>query len=258
MTASYRNQWVGVSDAPKSYILSVHAPVYNDRIGLGLLVGSNSIGIFRENNFYGNYAYRMELGEGKLSLGLGFGFTVSRMAWNDLIAADPGDEKLMNNPGTAVMPNFSLGMYYYTGKYYLGFSMPMFLSHEIDRNTGKSRIAGNFSGTNFFLTGGYNFILSQQFSLLPSVLIKYHPGNPVQVDYFTRLSYLDRFRLGLGYRSKDILVALFQCQLNYQVSLAYSYDYSFGSIGKYLTGSHEIGLNYVFKYSRKVNGPRQF
>src|SRR5665648_1094470 len=56
VTASYRDQWVGFRDAPKSYILSAHAPVYNDRIGLGLLVEKNSIGIFNENSFYGNYA----------------------------------------------------------------------------------------------------------------------------------------------------------------------------------------------------------
>ena len=35
-TISYRNQWVGFKDAPKSSMLSVHAPVYNDRIGLGI------------------------------------------------------------------------------------------------------------------------------------------------------------------------------------------------------------------------------
>ena len=74
-TASYRNQWVGFKDAPKSYILSVHTPVFNDRIGLGLLVEKNSIGIFKETSFLGNYAYRMELREGKLALGLGFGVT---------------------------------------------------------------------------------------------------------------------------------------------------------------------------------------
>ena len=60
-TISYRDQWVGFKDAPKSYILSVHTPVYNDRVGLGLLVEKNSIGIFKETSFLGNYAYRMEL-----------------------------------------------------------------------------------------------------------------------------------------------------------------------------------------------------
>ena len=53
-TISYRNQWVGFNDSPKSYILSVHAPVFNDRVGLGLLVENNSIGIFKETSILGN------------------------------------------------------------------------------------------------------------------------------------------------------------------------------------------------------------
>ena len=37
-TISYRDQWVGFKDSPKSCFLSVHTPLNNDRIGLGLLV----------------------------------------------------------------------------------------------------------------------------------------------------------------------------------------------------------------------------
>jgi hypothetical protein len=55
-----------------------------------------------------------------------------------------------------------------------------------------------------------------------------------------------------------MLVGMVQCQLNYQLRMGYSYDFNFGDIGKYMNGSHEIVLNYVFKYSRKVTGPRQF
>jgi type IX secretion system PorP/SprF family membrane protein len=258
LTASFRDQWVGVKDAPQSFFMSAHAPVFNDRIGLGLILERNSIGIFKENNFYGNYAYRTELGRGKLAMGLGFGVTVSNMAWNDLIAADPDDEKLMNNASSAIMPNFSLGVYYYTERFYAGFSAPMFLSHELDRNTGRYKVANDFSGFNYFLTGGYEFPLTSGLSLLPSALIKYHPGNGLQIDYNARLEIKERIWLGLGYRSRAIMVAMLQCQMNYQISLVYSYDYSFGSVARYLTGSHEIGFNYIFRYSRKVDGPRQY
>lgn len=258
LTASYRNQWVGFKDAPKSYILSVHSPVYNDRIGMGLLVENNSIGIFRETSFFGNYAYKMELGEGKLAMGLGFGVTVSNIAWNELIAADPNDIQLMNSATSSVLLNFSFGMYYYTKKYYLGISLPMFLNHELDENTGKYKISNNFSGCNYFLSGGYELGISPQVKFLPSVLIKYHPDNPVQIDLNARISLKDIIWMGVGYRSKDMLVGMVQCQLNYQLRLGYSYDFNFGDIGKYIDGSHEIVLNYVFRYSRKVIGPRQY
>jgi type IX secretion system PorP/SprF family membrane protein len=258
LTTSYRDQWVGFNDAPKSYILSVHMPVFNDRVGLGLLVENNSIGIFKETSFLGNYAYRMELQEGKLAFGLGFGVTIYNTAWNELIAVDANDIQLMNNPTSAVLPTFSLGTYYYTKKYFIGISMPQFLSYELDKSTGKYKIDNNFSGSNYFFTTGYEFGISPQVKFLPSLLIKYHPNNAIQIDYNSQISLKDRIWLGIGYRNKDILVSMLQCQLNYQIRMAYSYDYDFSSIGKYMNGSHEIVLNYIFKFERKVIGPRQF
>ena len=257
-TIMYRNQWVGFKDSPKSYVLSVHTPIDNDRIGLGLLIEKNSIGIFKETSFIGNYAYRMELRDGKLALGLGFGVTVYNVAWNELVAIDANDALLMDAPTSAVLPAFSLGTYYYTKKYFIGISLPLFLSHELDKSTGNYKISNNLSGYNYFFTGGYEVGISSDVKLLPSLLIKYHPGNAVQIDYNAQLSLKDRIWLGIGYRNKNMLVGMLQCQLNYQVRLAYSYDLEFGSIGKYTNGSHEIVLNYVFKFARKVIGPRQF
>ena len=257
-TISYRNQWVGFKDAPKSYMLSLHTPIYNDRIGLGMLIENSSIGIFKETSFIGNYAYRMELRDGKLALGLGFGVTVYNIAWNELDATDADDIQLINSQTSAVLPTFSLGTYYYTKKYYIGISMPLFLSHELDKSTGKYKISNNFSGCNYFLSGGYAVSISPHVKFLPSMLIKYHPGNVIQIDYSAQINLKDRIWIGVGYRNRDMLVGLLQCQLNYQLRMAYSYDFDLGSIGKYENGSHEIVLSYVFRYTRKVIGPRQF
>lgn len=257
-TLSYRNQWIGFKDSPKSYILSVHTPVFNDRVGLGLLIEKNSIGIFNETSFLGNYAYRMELQDGKLALGLGFGATIYSIAWNELVAADANDVQLMDNPVSTILPAFSLGTYYYTKKYFIGISIPLFLSHEFEKSTGKYKIGNNFSGGNYFFTTGYEVGLSSQVKFLPSILIKYHPDNAIQIDYNAQVNLKDRIWLGIGYRNRDMLVGILQCQLNYQIRMAYSYDYNFGSIGKYLNGSHEFVLNYVFKFARNVTGPRQF
>jgi type IX secretion system PorP/SprF family membrane protein len=257
-TILYRNQWVGFKDAPKNQMLSVHTPVARDRVGLGLLIERNSIGIFKETSIIGNYAYRMELRDGKLALGLGFGVTVNNIAWNELDAADANDAQLINNPSSAVLPAFSLGAYYYTKKYFVGISLPMFLSNELDKSTGNYKISNKFSGYNYFFTGGYEVGINQNVKLLPSVLIKYHPGNAIQIDYNAQLNLKDRIWMGIGYRSKNIVVGMFQCQLNYQLRMAYSYNFDLGSMGKYRNGSHEIVLSYTFRYARKVMGPRQF
>jgi type IX secretion system PorP/SprF family membrane protein len=257
-TISYRNQWVGFTDAPKTGILSIHAPLINDRMGLGLHMENSSIGIYNETSFIGNYAYRRELYNGRIALGLGFGFTVYHNAWNELDVADADDALLVNNPVSAVLPTFSLGTYYYTKKYFFGVSLPMFLSHELDENTGKYKIRNNFSQYNYFLTGGYKLNIASQVRLLPSFLIKYHPNNAVQVDLNAQVSLKDKIGMGIGYRSEKMIIWMLQCQLNHQLRMAYSYDVDLSPTGKYKNGSHEIIINYIFRYEREVIGPRQF
>jgi type IX secretion system PorP/SprF family membrane protein len=254
----FRDQWVGFSNSPKSYLLSVHAPVDNDKIGLGLVVEKNSIGIYKETSFIGNYAYRMELENGKLALGLGLGVTIYNTAWNELVAADAGDAQLSNTSERTVLPAVSLGTYYYTRKFYVGFSIPVLLGYETYKNSGKYKLGNNFSGSNYFITGGYEAEISRLVKFLPSILIKYHPGNAVQIDYNAQVSLKDKLWLGIGYRNSKTLVGMLQCQLNYQIRMAYSYDYCLGVVGKYMSGSHEIVLNYKFRYARTVMGPRYF
>ena len=257
-TILYRNQWVGFKDAPTSYLMSVHMPFLNDKIGMGLLMEKNSIGIFRETNIIGNYAYRIKLNKGILSLGLGFGVTVNNIAWNKLVATDPNDIQLMDNPPSAILPVISLGAYYYAQKYYFGFSIPGFLTHTLDQTTGKYKTSNNFSEYNYIFMGGYALRLNSGISMLPSLLIKYYPRNGVQVDYNLQVRLKDKFWVGIGYRNKNSLTGMVQMQLNYQLRVVYSYGFDLGSLAKYKNGSHEIGLNYILRYSRKVNGPRQF
>ncbi len=257
-TVSYRNQWVGFKDAPQNYMLSVHAPINKDRIGLGFFVEKSSIGIYKKTNFSGNYAFRTELQDGILALGVAFGVSLYNIGWSDLDVTDADDVELLNNPTSAVLPNFSLGTYYYTKKYFIGISLPSFLSHEPDQSSGIYKTKNNSSGYNYFLTGGYEFEVSPQVKLLPSLLVKYHPENAVQIDYNAIVNLKEKLGLGIGYRNKNMLIGTIQCQLNYQLKMAYTYDFDFGSIGKYKNGSHEIFFNYIFKYSRKIMGPRQF
>lgn len=255
----FRDQWVGFRDAPKSYLLSVHGPVKTDRVGLGMTVSRNSYGIYRETNLLGNYAYRMELENGKLALGLGFGLSVYNIAWKDLVAADQGDTELENlSINTSVLPAFSIGAYYYSADYYIGLSVPLLLSHESDKTTGKYRLSNNLSGSNYFITIGYEAHFNRFLSLMPSLLIKYHPGNKAQIDMNALVNVKDKLWVGGGYRTGKTIAALLQCQLNYQIRLGYTYDYTFGNLGKYINGSHEVSLNYRFRYKMMVPGPRHF
>jgi type IX secretion system PorP/SprF family membrane protein len=254
----YRNSWVGIEGSPNTTALSIHAPLNNERMGLGFFMMNDNIGISKETSFVGNYAYRMDLGYGKLAFGLGFGFIYCNTAWNKLAAQDVDDALLADNSSTGVMPDFSIGIYYSTKKYFMGISMPLFLSHEYDAAKDKYIIRNDFKEYNYFYNAGYNFEINPDIQFFPSLLVKYHNGDGIQFDINSQLILRNRIWLGASYRSKNVLVGMLQCQINNQLRIAYSYDFMIGNDALYKYNAHEIMLNYVFKYKTEVVGPRQF
>ncbi len=257
-TVMYRDQWIGLEGAPKNLMLSIHTAVNNDRIGLGLLIDENSIGINQQTNILGNYSYRIEIVDGILALGLGFGISEYQNSWNNLNITDLNDPELINNPSCAVLPTFNLGMYYYSRKYFLGLSVPLFLSNEINQSTHKYQISNKFSSYNYLINCGYKVRVSPRINFLPSLLIKYNPNTTIQIDYNTFLDFNNIIWLGVAYRSSNTMVGRLKVQINHQLKLVYSYDYDMNTLGRYENGSHEIGINYIFNYIRLVKGPRQF
>ena len=255
---SSRDQWMGFDFAPKTRFLTAHAPLMNEKIGLGLSLETNRIGIFQQTSVMGNYAYRTELYPGTLCLGIGFGLSAFRDAWQDLNPTDQDDNLLMDRPVSAVMPEFSLGSYFYTKKYYIGFSLPFFMSHSMDPNTGKYHLRNKPSKYDYFFTGGYDITLSETLDILPSILIRATPQNPVRIDYNVKLGLKDKIKLGLGYRNSNMIITSISCQINYQILLGYSYDFNVGEIVKYMNNSHEIMINYIFRYKVNVVDPRKF
>ncbi len=257
-TVFYRTQWAGFKGAPKNQSLSLHSPVFSERIGLGVVVEANSIGIYKTTNFMGNYAWRMNLFDGRLAMGLGFGLTGFNIAWDELKVNDIDDIILTDRPASLLLPNFSMGIYYYSDRYYFGLSVPMLLSYETDQITGRYRSRNRISNYNYFLNGGYLIELGDGVDIMPSVLIKYRYRHIAQVDINAQVILQDIVWLGLGYRNKYNLVGNFQCRINYQLRLGYSYSFDLGPVGRYARGSHEIMLNYVFRYKKDLVGPRDF
>ena len=187
-----------------------------------------------------------------------FGLTGYHVSWDKLEATDVNDLLLTGNKSTAVLPDFSLGIYYYTQKYFIGFSLPFFMSHVTDEKTGRTLLKDDPSDYNYFLTGGYEWKIGTLVKLLPSVLVKFHPESKMQTDLYVNLLLKNRIGLGLGYRNSDAIIGLLQCHINDQLKLSYSYDFDTGKSGMHTGGSHEVVLGYVFRYAREVPGPRQF
>jgi type IX secretion system PorP/SprF family membrane protein len=258
ITAAYRNQWTGFNDAPRSYAVTLHSPVRYDRVGIGLLLTNSTFSIYRETSLMGSYAYRMEVHGGTLAFGLGFGAAVKYVDWNSLDAADANDILLAGYPQTAILPDFSAGTYYTSKRFFAGFSVPLFISHELSSKAQKYSMSFDPGRCNYYLEGGYYIHVARQIRLVPSILVKYHPGDLPQADWTARMFLGEKLGFGFGYRNRDTLLGLLQIHFNRQAMISYSYCFNTGRVGTYLNGSHEVVLNYLFDYSYRMTSPRQF
>ncbi|MCP4313069.1 MAG: type IX secretion system membrane protein PorP/SprF, partial [Bacteroidetes bacterium] len=177
---------------------------------------------------------------------------------NSVRYTDPGDQLLQNPAISALLPEFSIGSYYHTDRYYVGISMPLFLTHPVHEGTGNYRIGFQVSAANYLLSAGYLLRLSEQFELLPSILLKSIPSNNTQLDVHANLIYRERFWIGSSIRTNGCVSTLFQFQINPQLLLGYSYAYEFSELSSYQHGSHEVVIRYNFRYLLNVISPRYF
>lgn len=253
-----RIQWVGFEGAPRTNTFSMHSPLRNKKVNLGLIVLGDRLGSKIETGFLLNYAYRIDLGRGKWSLGLAAGVSNISTDLGSLRYTDMAD-RLLQDPGqSTLLPEFSIGSYYYTERFFAGISMPLFLSHYTDKENGSYQVKFKLREANYLLTAGYLFEISDGIELLPSILLKSNPANNTQLDIQCNLILYDKVWIGTAIRTNGNMSALLQLQVNPQLRIGYSYGYEFSELSSYQHGSHEVVLQYNFRYILEVISPRYF
>lgn len=258
VAAFYRRQWVGISGAPETISLTADAPFFDNKVGLGLIIVNDKVGVTKETQFITNYSYNIELGNGKLSFGLGAGIITTNTAWSDLVVLDPGDELYLVDSKLFVVPSFSFGTYYTYKNFFAGLSIPKFLSYTFNYDKNKYSVQVDPGQYNFMLSTGYLYTVSPRLKLLPSTLITLTPEKKLLYDLNAHVNFLDRFWAGASYRNGRSITGLFQFHVNDQFRIAYTYNFDIGGIQTYSSGSHEIMLRYEFKYKVDVVNPLVF
>ena len=253
-----RSQWIGFEGAPKNFTFTLHSAMRDKRVNLGLLLMNDKIGTRTETGFLFNYAYRIDLGTGKLSFGLAGGLTNLSTNISMLRYTDSGDGLILNPGVRALLPELSFGLYYYSERLFTGLSMPMFLKHPFNEVTGKYGIGFNPAAINYLAVAGYLFALSENFELVPSILLRVNPANSPQLDINCNIIFREKLWLGTSVRTNKNMTFLLQYQANRQIRIAYSYGYELSELSSYQKGSHEVMLIYKFRYILDVISPKYF
>jgi len=257
VAAFYRKQWVGIKGSPETMTLAADAPFAEDKLGLGLIISTDKIGITRQTQFNTNYAYKIALGKGILSFGLGASLNLTNAKWSDLIVLDPGDERYLVDSKTFIVPNFSFGTYYSNQNYFAGISIPRLAGQKFDLDKNRFVLQNSMKHYTYLLNTGYLFDLSSTLKFMPSALIVIS-GDRLLYDINAHFRIMDRFWVGASYRNDRAINALFQLQLNDQLRFAYTYDMDFGKLKTFSSGSHEIMVRYEFRYKINAISPLNF
>ncbi|MDI1257558.1 MAG: type IX secretion system membrane protein PorP/SprF [Flavobacterium sp.] len=239
----YRTQWVGAVGAPKTLTFFGHIPV-NKKIEMGVSLISDDIGdgAKKENNFYADFAYVLQLkNRHSLSFGLKAGFTSLQTNFNGFRfeSGDPASDLAFAENINMFKPNIGAGVYYFTNHYYIGLSAPNLLSSKhIEERNGINAYGSESIHT--FLTAGYVFNINADFKLKPAFMSKFVTGAPMAIDLTANVLYRNKFELGVAYRLNDAVSGLMNINVTDNLRIGYAYDYTLSNLGQFNSGTHEI------------------
>lgn len=255
----HRSQWVKFDNAPVNQVFAIDGPIANNKMGVGLHVTNDSHGIINQLDIGASFSYKLQLGEGDLSFGLRASMASYSAKISEITVWDEDDVYNYTDIDGAFATKFGFGIYYNTDDWYAGLSIPTIYSLD-DNILQEGSLADTYFAQHYYLNGGVVFKPSYTLAIKPSILVKYLPAAPIEVDINCNFLINRRLWLGAGYRTNDALIAMIEYNITPQLRAGYAYDYTLTDIGTYSNGSHEIMLGFDFgrDVEIKKRSPRYF
>ena len=264
---SYRTQWTGLEGAPKTYYASISTSLgkwrstskrtIHDRRrpfhAVGGLVYNDVTGPTSRTGAYASYAYNLVLTPDlRMALGVSAGMQQFAVDGQQLRFFDP-----TTRAASAASQVFdgSVGLWVYSSNFYVGVSGAQLLGNKLNFSYGPNLLdagaPGNYLKRHYFATAGVRLPLSDDWSLVPSVLVKAVNPAPLSLDLNAKLKYQDLLWVGASWRAFDSVVAMVGVSYE-QFTLGYSYDAGLSELAGYHGGSHEVLLGLRLKKKAQV------
>lgn len=252
----HRSQWVGIEKGPTTQTFSIHSPMRNEKVGLGLSFINDQLGYENFTYIYGDFSYTINLSaKTKLAFGLKAGFTSYSLDGD--FRTEYADDPAVYGVENRWNPNIGAGTFLHTNKWYFGLSAPRILSTDLN---GRDDVKA-LERISYYFTGGYVFDLNKTVKFKPAFLVKATNGAPLSYDLTANFLFNEKFWLGAGYRineSTSSLGLLTDFQVSKQLRIGYSYEHPFSDINRFSSGTHEILLMFEVFKSKRVKSPRYF
>jgi type IX secretion system PorP/SprF family membrane protein len=253
-----RTQWVNIDGAPETFTISAHTAMRNKNVGLGIYLYRDVLGPTNTQGMMGTYAYRIYMGSSSLAFGLQFGFSYFDFNW---AAMNLKDQDYLFDPQDIrrFTPDANFGIYYQSNRMFLGVSSKQLLQNDFGYAVKDGKSSFSKLTRHFYLMGGFAMPLDDKIVFRPSMMAKYTPNAPVQIDLNASILFGNVFWVGASYRSAKAISFMTEFKISDRLKLGYSYDLYLNELQPFNYGSHEIRLGFEFPlYESRMRTPRYF
>ncbi|WP_244156169.1 PorP/SprF family type IX secretion system membrane protein [Maribacter ulvicola] len=251
----YRAQWIDIPGAPRTFRFGANLPFQNEKVGLGINIVNDELGPATQTYADISYSYQIMVSdETKLSFGIDAGGSFLNVDFSKGTFENPG-ENLSDEMLTKFYPTVGAGAFLYSEDWYLGASVPNFLTEGVYNDEVASIVEDKLQ---FNFIGGYVFELSDNLKFKPAFLVNTISGSPINVNLSSNFLIADVVTAGVSYRLDNAFSGLAGFQVSNSLFVGYSYDYNTNLLGEFNNGSHEVILKFYLgrKESSKSKGNR--
>ena len=256
-----RNQWSGLRGAPKTTSLNLDQSINEGKIGLGIQMFSDQLGVEEASGINGFLSSRIKVSEnGILSAGLSVGFMNYQFNSLDVLNRILTDDNVFVTVIPSQWnPSVGFGLYYNTDQFYMGISSPSLLKSRLAKYENFASGIQKTDDFHLFTTMGYVIKINEEVNLKPSTMIKMVSGAPIEFDLNTNVWLKDILGLGISYRTGDAVLGMAEIQTSPNLRFGYAYDMPFSPLKTYTRGSHEIMIRYEWGSNKsKIKSTRYF
>ena len=242
-----RAQWVGLEDAPLTNYLIVHFHEKKNAT-LGLSVQNDRVFVENKTILNIDYSYNLQLSNNSnIKLGIKAGGMFFNVDTNNIPRIFDVPNQSISSLGNYFSPILGVGVGFTSKNIFLGVSSPGLLN-KIGLGKNKDWELTSRDYTYLHLSGGFNFNLSDKFSLKPSAVFRSMPIGPDLINSIIQFDYGDRFSLGSLITNNDTIGAFFKLKSKKGFHLGYGYEFLSGNDRQSISNStHELMLRIDLK-----------
>ena len=251
----HRRQWVGITNAPVTSIVSLNMPVsfLGKDHGIGAVITNEKVGLFSNTYMLGQYTYKFKFKNNKfLHVGLqggvmnvDFDAAGIRIPTTEYHSSKENDPSFPTVNGDKIIDG-GLGIAWLTPRYYVGFSV----THLWEPSFEMTEDQKAYVARTYYLMGGYNIQLDNSLiELQPSAFFK-TDAVTYQMDITAKVEYNKMFNGGISWRKDEGFVFLLGVKIR-NIDAGYSYDLATSEISAVSNGSHELFIRYSIPLQKK-------